>query len=266
MADWVCGRCKSLNRERTVTCYSCGGARGAVHLEPNTLGQGVPVAAPLEPNTRSEGPTDAAAGVGVGTGAAAMAGGPSTPGLAGGPTIAMAGDGVGAAALPGIVLPAPRPALPAGPDNIVGGVLGGAIGAVLATALWYGVVAITNWQIGLVAIAVGFIVGQAVVFGASGRGSIALVPISLGLTLVSLVASEFLIASHFYNQAMAEFATEMGVTVAEIAAFAPPIPPLELVRLSLEAEPITLLFWAIAGYEAFIIPMRAINRPGTAEV
>ena len=37
MSDWVCGRCKSINRERAATCYSCGGIRGAIQLEPTVL-------------------------------------------------------------------------------------------------------------------------------------------------------------------------------------------------------------------------------------
>ena len=35
VSDWVCGRCKSINRERAATCYSCGGIRGAIQLEPS---------------------------------------------------------------------------------------------------------------------------------------------------------------------------------------------------------------------------------------
>jgi hypothetical protein len=152
---------------------------------------------------------------------------------------------------------APAAAEPATMGDLVGGIIGGGIGAVLATALWYGVVAVTNWQIGLVAIAVGFIVGQAVVFGAGRHPSVTLVPISVVLTLVALVASEFLIASHFLNEAAPEIAAEFGLSIAEVkAAF----PPLELIRYSLESEPITLLFWGIAGWEAFIIPMRAATR------
>jgi hypothetical protein len=266
VADWVCGRCKSLNRERVVTCYSCGAARGAIALQPNTLaqfGQGQPARDPGDEREAAAAASNAGAGlgIGVGTGAASMAGGPAMS------AAALAGDsmGVGAAALPAIAVPEARPAPPAGPENLLGGFIGGAIGAVLATALWYGVVAITSWQIGLVAIAVGFIVGQAVVFGASGRGSVLLVPISVGLTLAALVTSEYLIANHFFNQAMAEFAAEMGVAVEEVTAFLPSMSPVELVRLSIESEPITLLFWAIAGYEAFIIPMRAVTRGGTAE-
>ena len=229
MSDWVCGRCKSINRERAAACYSCGGIRGAIQLEPS----GAVV-------------TPASA---MGTRAVPAALEPYAAPLA---TATLASG------IPVAEVAAPAPAEPATMGDIAGGVIGGAIGAVLATALWYGVVAITNWQVGIVAVAVGFIVGQGVVFGAGRHPSIALVPISVAFTLVSLVVSEYLIARHFLGIAAAEISAEFGVTIAEVEAeFASPI---ELLRFSLESEPITLLFWAIAGWEAFIIPMRAATR------
>ena len=234
MSDWVCGRCKSVNRERAAACYSCGGIRGAIQLEPSGA-----VATPASA---------------MGTRAV-----PAAPEPAGAPVAAAPlATATLASGIPVAEVTAPAPAEPATMGDIAGGVIGGAIGAVLATALWYGVVAITNWQVGIIAVAVGFIVGQGVVFGAGRHPSIALVPISVVLTLVSLVVSEYLIARHFLGIAAAEISAEFGVTIAEVEAeFASPI---ELLRFSLETEPITLLFWAIAGWEAFIIPMRAATR------
>ena len=242
MSDWVCGRCKSINRERAATCYSCGGIRGAIQLEPSgavatpasAMGTRAVPAAP-EAATSSQ---DAA----LTTGTAAVPFATAT--LASG--------------IPVAEVTAPKPAEPATMGDIAGGVIGGAIGAVLATALWYGVVAITNWQVGIVAVAVGFVVGQGVVFGAGRHPSIALVPISVAFTLVALIVSEYLIARHFLGIAAAEISAEFGVSIAEVEAeFASPI---DLLRFSLESEPITLLFWAIAGWEAFVIPMRAATR------
>ena len=225
MSDWVCGRCKSINRERAATCYSCGGIRGAIQLEPNSP-------APATVPTATLGPSTAA-----------------TP---------EAAAATFASGIPIAEVGAPVPAEPATLGDLAGGIIGGAIGAVLATAIWYGVVAITNWQIGLVAIAVGFIVGQAVVFGAGRHPSVMLVPISVAFTLLSLVVSEYLIASHFLGIAAAEVSAETGIPAAEFeAVFSSPI---ELLRFSLESEPVTLLFWAIAGWEAFVIPMRAATR------
>ena len=239
MSDWVCGRCKSINRERSATCYSCGGVRGAIQLPVSSA-----TAAP-------------SSAIGTASAIPAEAGAASDPGA-----------GVLATAIPMAEVTAPAPAEPATMADLVGGIVGGAIGAVLATGLWYGVVAITNWQVGIVAIAVGFIVGQGVVLGAGRHPSIMLVPISLAFTLVSLVVSEYLIANHFYNAAVAEIAAEMGLSTGEVTDIADlaglPNTPLELVRFSLESDPITLVFWAIAGWEAFVIPMRAATRSNAA--
>ena len=49
-------------------------------------------------------------------------------------------------------------------------VLCGIAAAIAGAALYYAVIAITDFEIGLVAIAIGFMVGYAVRFGASGRG------------------------------------------------------------------------------------------------
>ena len=238
MSDWVCGRCKSINRERAATCYSCGGIRGAIQVDP-----GGAVATPASalgtravPDAR-----EAATSIAEATTPAA----PFSPATL-------------ASGIPVAEVTAPQAAEPATMGDLAGGVIGGAIGAVLATALWYGVVAITNWQVGIVAIAVGFIVGQGVVLGAGRNPSIALVPISVAFTLVALVVSEYLIARHFLGIAAAEISAETGVSIAEVeAVFSSPF---ELIRFSLESEPITLLFWAIAGWEAFVIPMRAATR------
>ena len=51
------------------------------------------------------------------------------------------------------------PQQPASTSDIIGGLLAGIVAAVLATGIWYGVVAVTQYQVGLVAIAVGFVVG-----------------------------------------------------------------------------------------------------------
>ena len=235
MSDWVCGRCKSINRERAATCYSCGGIRGATQLQPNAM-------APGHSADTNATATAAGADIGVGAGAATMSGVVGT-GL---------GDTTGFA-VADVTMPEPKAALPAGPAHLIGGVVGGAIGAVAAAGIWYGVVAATGWQVGLVAVAVGFVVGQAVVFGAGGRGSVLLVPVSVAFTLLSLVASEYLIARHFLGIE----AAAMGISLAEAETF---LPPVDLLRISLESSPITLLFWAIAGYQAFAIPMRALTR------
>jgi hypothetical protein len=229
VSDWVCGNCKSINRASAGACYSCGGSRAVVAAVPPPLGN--PMAGPS--------PTLAADG---GVGVAAL----STP---------MSTPMDRAALADGMVEAQPQavPRRPATATNVVAGFLGGLVAAVLATAVWYGVVAATQYQIGLVAIAVGFIVGYGVVLGANRRGSVVLLPISVILTLLALVASEYLIVAHFVGQ---ELAAE-GVTIDVLQ---PPDFIVSVVTDSLQADPLTLAFWAIALFQAFAIPSRSIGR------
>jgi hypothetical protein len=239
VSDWVCGRCKSINRERAATCYSCGGIRGAIQLEPSGA-----VATPASA---------------MGTRAV-----PAAPEAAAAPSATAAF----ASGIPIAEVAAPTPTDPATMGDLAGGVIGGAIGAVLATAIWYGVVTVTHWQIGFVAVAIGFIVAQGVVFGAGRHPSILLVPVSLAFTFVALVVSEYFIARFLINEGLAELLALMGsgqaegmeFTYAELQAEFQGMSPIDIVRSSLESDPLTLLFWAIAGWEAFVIPMRAATR------
>ncbi len=221
MTEWVCANCKSINRPSARNCYSCGAAVGVV----------APTTSEMATSTMPELST---------TGGSAMAGMPLALGADGG-TMPLIGEAV---------MPPPRPATPAGAMDVVGGLVGGIVAAVLASAVWYGVVAATQFQVGLVAIAVGWLVGQGVVFGAQRRFSIALIPISVVLTLVALATSEYLIVAHFVSQ-------ELGapVDVLQSPAFV-----VEIVIASLQTDPLTLVFWAIALFQAFVIPAR-VPRP-----
>jgi hypothetical protein len=229
VSDWVCGNCKSINRASAGSCYSCGGSRATVAAPDPRLAQ--PAVAQSVP-------------VGDGPGFAAM----STAGAGAGAALA-----VNPAMVPGlgetVVLPAAAPAQPATMSDVLGGVLAGVIAAVLATAIWYGVVATTHFQVGIVAIAVGFIVGQGVVFGARRHTSIVLVAVSVVLTLVALAVSEYLIVAHFVSQ-------ELGFAVDLVQ---PPDVFFGVIGDSLGADPLTLVFWAIALFQAFIIPWRSIR-------
>jgi hypothetical protein len=223
--DWVCGNCKSINRGAASACYSCGGAREIVAASAPVI----PMSGQMATMSSGDG------GVGV----AALAS-PLDAGM-------MAGGAAAAEAQ------AAAPRQPADAASIIGGFVGGLVAAVLATAVWYGVVANTQYQVGLVAIAVGFIVGYGVVLGANRRGSVILVPISVILTLLALVISEYLIVAHFVGQAMAA----EGLTIELLQ---PPDVVISVVMESLQADPLTLAFWAIALFQAFAIPSRAIGR------
>ena len=222
--DWVCGNCKSINRASANSCYSCGGAREIV------------AASETRPLGGVSGPSPTLAAMDGGVGVAAL-GSPLDPGALAGGLATTTAD---------------APSRPASTSDILGGLLAGVVAAVLATAIWYGVVAVSQYQVGLVAIAVGFIVGYGVVLGASRRGSVVLVPISVVLTLLALVISEYLIVAHFVGQLAPE-----GVTIELIQ---PPDLIVSVVMDSVRADPLTLVFWAIALFQAFAIPARSIGR------
>lgn len=154
------------------------------------------------------------------------------------------------AAGPTVTSPAFEPVLPVGLGGLSGGILVGALAGAFATAVWYAVVVITGWQVGLVAIVVGWLVGQGVMLGARGRSSMALVAASGLLTLLALAVSEYLIIFHFVTQLLGS----EGIAVIQPLDFM-----LTVVIDSLQADPLTLLFWVIALFQAVAIPYRALS-------
>jgi hypothetical protein len=140
--------------------------------------------------------------------------------------------------------------------GLLGGVIGGGVGAVISAGLWYAVVTTTHIQAGIVAIAVGFIVAQAVVLGA-GRPSVSLVAPSVVWTILALAVAQYLITVQLINEA-----------VAELADGRPALPllsaPGDMVALLVawfQYDPVTLVFWAIALLQAVSIPWRRAMRP-----
>jgi len=148
--------------------------------------------------------------------------------------------------------PSFEPVVPVAMGDLVGGVLGGLVAAVVASGIWYAVVAFSGWQVGLVAVAVGWLVGQGVVFGAGGRASVPLVAASVVFTVLALGVSEYLIVWHLFNEALG--------SAGSISLFQPLDVMLEVVVESVTADPLTLLFWGIAVFEAVVIPFRAVGK------
>jgi hypothetical protein len=153
--------------------------------------------------------------------------------------------------------PPPAPPEPASAANVLGGLIGGISGAMIATLLWFGFVVLTHFQVGLIAVAVGAIVGYGVILGAGGRASFSLIPISLVLALMALVVSEYLIDIRLVNDELVQLGS--GVTIPLVND---PADMADLVVAGIEADPLTLVFWGIALFEAFVIPWRRVmGRP-----
>ena len=84
----------------------------------------------------------------------------------------------------------------------------GLLAAVVGCVLWYAIVVITNYELGIVAIAIGWLVGTAVMFGAGRKRGLILQIMAVLITLVALLFSEYLIVRHFAVKHL----TEQGYT------------------------------------------------------
>ena len=122
--------------------------------------------------------------------------------------------------------------------------------AVVGILIWYGLVIITNYQLGFAAAGIGWLVGVAVVLGAGRKRGPSLQAISIAITLVALVIGQWLILRYFAIQALAELGFK------EIPLLLPLDAMLDLVITSIGKDLLTLVFWAIALWAAFATPAR----------
>jgi hypothetical protein len=141
--------------------------------------------------------------------------------------------------------------------NLPVAILLGLVAAVVGSLVWYGLVVLTNYQLGIVAVGIGWLVAQAVMRGAGRKRGPRLQAISVIFTLLGMAFSEYLIVRHFAVQALAA----EGYT--NIPLLLPLDTMLNLIIEGVKADLLTLLFWAIALWEAFVIPgqrrLRRVN-------
>ena len=134
--------------------------------------------------------------------------------------------------------------------NVIVAVLAGLAAAVVGTLVWYGLVAITGYQVGFIAVGVGWLIAMGVVFGAGRKRGSILQAISVVITLAALVVSQYLIVRHFAVELLAE----EGIT--GLPLLMPLGLMIDLIVTSIGENLITLVFWAIALWAAFSTPAR----------
>ena len=117
--------------------------------------------------------------------------------------------------------------------------------AVVAGLVWYFFVTLTGWQIGIISILMGWVVGQGVVWGAGHKRGIPLQWVSVLLTLVAIFLSEYLIFNHFFHEAglvgnlpIDKFFEVYGAYFSEGAGF------------------LDILLFGIALWQAYVTPGR----------
>lgn len=134
-------------------------------------------------------------------------------------------------------------------QNLIGGALAGLAAAAVGAAVWAAVTVVTDYQIGWMAVGVGFIVGMAMRAVGKGIDKVFGV-IGAGLALFGCLLGNVLTIVYFVSKAVSlgYFETFSRMNPATI-------PDLMVATFS----PIDLLFYGIALYEGFKLSFRKIG-------
>jgi len=113
----------------------------------------------------------------------------------------------------------------------------GIAAAAAGSALYYGVLALTGYEFGLIAIVVGFLVGAAVKKGAAGRGGWKYQTLAMFLTYTSIVSSYVpLIVREVRTEQQSAAETPASDTAASMIVFDSASPPLVAADAGIESE------------------------------
>jgi len=130
--------------------------------------------------------------------------------------------------------------------NVLGAVLFGVGAAVISALIWYAVVAITDYQLGIVAIAVGWIVAQAVILGSGRKRGPVVQLISVLAIIFAMALGQYLIIRHFLIKAGFEN-LPLFMNLKLIFTFI-----VEVIK----EDPLVLVFWLIAAIEGIVLPAK----------
>ncbi len=122
-------------------------------------------------------------------------------------------------------------------DLLKGGTLGFLV-AILTAFLWYNFVIKTNYQIGIVAIAVGFAISKSVLFGTENKKGLSVQIIGVVAVMISIFISEVLTQRYFLIEAGYELPYLISPQVY-----------LDTIVETVKEDPITIIFWVIAIIE-----------------
>ena len=134
--------------------------------------------------------------------------------------------------------------------NILGAVILGAVAGVAGAVVWFLVEIFTGYQIGYLAMGVGWLIGQAVVLGSGKKRGQALQLISTGISLVSIWTASYFSTLVYVNRYLAEEAQKQGQQLDGFYLLSPFDPEMLKAMIS----PMGLLIWGIGLYIAFRIP------------
>jgi hypothetical protein len=126
--------------------------------------------------------------------------------------------------------------------------LGAALGGAAGVLVWWGFTVVTSIAFGLVAVAIGFLVGQGAVRFAGGKRSGGLQALSISVALASYAVATYLVNMTFINRALA------GKGDSFRLGFPPQDAGLFFRVLSADFGVMDVVFLAIVVFEAWRIP------------
>lgn len=134
--------------------------------------------------------------------------------------------------------------------RLLDGIVVGMAMATIAGVAWWAAVAFTQFRFAYGAVVVGFVVGQGVLIGARKGGTLPAIVAGLACLTALAVAEYFIQRSLTIDTFHAELPLWQGLSTA-----------VDVVRSSLEAEPITGIFWGMAVIAAMISAGSRTRRP-----
>ncbi len=123
------------------------------------------------------------------------------------------------------------------------------VAALAAGVAWFYITIITSYQIGYIAIGVGFLIGFAVLHGSGKKRGAPLQIMSAAMTLVTLFVSQYFIVLHYTRVYLLEHRAEYGYNGEWF--FISPFHPDMLKQMF---SPIGLVIWAVGIYFAYSLP------------
>ena len=146
------------------------------------------------------------------------------------------------------------------PRALVFGLAAGLVAAVI----WFAIVAVTHYQIGFVAVLVGWLVGRAVVIGSGERRGRRLQVLAAALTVATMVVAEYLIVRQYV---VGYVDRQYGpLASARIPLFLSLEDALDFTLAGIQDDPLQLVFWAIALWAAYRVPRELPVAPAPARV
>ena len=136
--------------------------------------------------------------------------------------------------------------------------LGAVLGGIAGVLVWWGFTVLTHIGFGLIAVAIGFLVGEGAVRFAGGKRSNGLQLLSVSVAVASFALATYLVNMTFINRQLAQAGEGFRV------AFPPQNLELLFKVLSADFGLMDFVFLAIVVYEAWKIPRPLLFPPNAA--